>query len=79
MFALVSYLSVDEAVYWRFIARTKSVLKGEYQLIGGLAAEIYDVIAGEVSVCGHRRVLKVHGEDDECFKERISPDWGCSC
>ncbi len=57
MFALVNSLSVDEAVYWRFIVRMKSDLKGESHLIGGVAVEVHDVSAGEVPIGGRCRVL----------------------
>jgi hypothetical protein len=47
------------------MVRMKSVLKGESHLIGGVAVEVHDVSAGEVPVGRRRRVLKVHGEDEE--------------
>jgi hypothetical protein len=43
----------------------KSVLKGESHLIGGVAVEVHDVSAGKVPIGGRRRVLEVHGEDEE--------------
>jgi hypothetical protein len=42
----------------------KSVLKGESHLIGGVAADVHDVRAGEVPVGGRRRLLEVRREDD---------------
>ncbi len=74
MFALMNSLSLDEGVYWWCIVRMKSVVKGESHLIGGVAVEVHDVSAGEVPVGGRGRVLEVHGEDDACFKGRVSPD-----
>jgi hypothetical protein len=61
--------------------RMNSVLKGDSHLIGGVAVEVHDVSAGEVPVGGRRCVLEdeVHSENEECFKWRISPDWGSSC
>ncbi len=43
----------------------KSVLKGDSHLIGGVAVEVHDVSAGEVPIGRCRRVLEVHGEDEE--------------
>jgi hypothetical protein len=57
----------------------KSVLKGESHLIWGVAVEVHDVSAGKVPIGRRRRVLKVHSEYEECFKGRLSPDWGSSC
>ncbi len=57
----------------------KSVLKGESHLIGGVAVEVHDVSAGEVPIGGRRCVLEVRSKNEECFKGRVSPDWGSTC